>query len=483
MTLPSIKCDFAHPIDGTLDPDSLNPPRLFSGGVAPVIVFQDFGTMRAYYLDGRPAWTITHLTNTWIYGWTAVADSLYVLFGDIICQYPGSAFPLDPGIAPKPVNAVWIRPDGLTSWSYAEPDADAAFNQLCAHDPDPLAPPVYDASRNRIHVIASDGSLYSFRTNLDASRGNYDLIKTRFPPDPWTPLSLEPAASGPPRVCWISNGQVAVAATGELETPPEGIAAWTWKCFRAFADQPSHSFSNGIEAVTVSQVPYKGALGSLLVGLSTQWSYPARQWYCNLLAPAGFFAQFGTINTFPPAETQYEFGGPIGLPNGVTITGVVGRPYISVENDEVFLYAILQTGPKAFWFAKYLMPPYGVPGWTAAWWNALKQMVDLENSNYDQQFEQDLGRARERDPNAATYDITRRFVDIAQYGPPPAGIQWGGSSMLFELLRTADYWPLGLTGDPNSHRPDDIAPARDLLPIAARPVVTTVTTVKVPRRG
>ncbi len=478
--IPSLPCIFAHPLPEVRD--SLNPPQMFSGGVSPVVIVYYWATMWAYYTNGQLAWTINGLGGGHLIdGWTSSKDSIYVLLGDILCQYPASAFPLHQSEVFKPVTAVRISAGGLTSWSYDDPDADAALARLFATSPNPVSGPVYDASRDRIHVVADDGSMYSFRTDLDASVGNYELTKTHFAPDSFSPIYLEPVASGEPRVCWLSGGQVAVAETGELETPVEGMLAWTWQCTRAFTDQPSHSFFSWTAPVMVSQVPYKGGLGSLVIGSTEQWSYPVRQWFCTLLAPACFPVGLPYVKSFPPPEIQYEFGGVLGLPDGTPVTSVVERPYISLEGEELFVYAILQTGAKAFTFAKYRMTPIGLPGWTAEWWNSLKQQIDEQNSGYEQLYQFDLSKAESQNPNAPSYEVTRRFIDIAQYGPPPADIQWGGSSWLFPLLGTFDYRPPALFDIDLTRQPEDVAPAVDLLPISGRPIVVTVTTVKVPR--
>lgn len=141
----------------------------------------------------------------------------------------------------------------------------------------------------------------------------------------------------------------------------------------------------------------------------------------------------------------------------------------------------MQTDAKTFWLAKHRMTADPPAAWTGGWWQAIKQQIDGENAGYEQQFEQDLGLAEQRNPNAASYDVTRRTIDYAQYGPPPAGAEWGGGSRLFYLLQTSNYLALGLDDFVPGRRPEDVAPGRDLLPISERPIVVTVTTVKVPR--
>jgi hypothetical protein len=310
-------------------------------------------------------------------------------------------------------------------------------------------------------------------------------------------IFLDPQPNGAAaRVCWISGGKVAVAETGQLETPPEGVDTWIWNHVHGATDQqPFHRFANypddepNLSYVAVSHVPYQANQAALLIGLfpshadySDQEPAPQKQLLCSFLSPACFptFNQTTGLASFPPAGLQKEISGAIALRDGSAITALVEHPFVSEESGQLFIYGIWRTGqvPETFYFAKHALPDDSSTGWTQRWWGSLNvQVVDYgANKGFDPaQFSQ-YGRP----------PIPIDFPPIDAYlGEHPFPNPLLPTSYLYDAIErdwigtalqlSAQWWPVDPTGVPYNTPfawaiSPDIAQARDLLPLSGRPL-------------
>lgn len=367
---------------------ALSRPKWLCSSLGQFVLFHDTGMLYAYLSSGQLAWRIK--ARIAIAGFAVTDDNLYVQDGDVLCQYDATALQ---NVAVKlPVNAISFRSAAPGGWSYQDGDGGAKFESWFAA-PMPAPAPVYSApvvlpGDNQIHVLRSDGTVFSALLNLNAAIGTIRIRATRFVPDE-TAIYQPPIAGGGRQLCWISGGKIASLATGELEPAPNGIEAWRWDCLKAIADQPWQPLnapapSGFIGSVTIGS---DAAVAIVLRDLETsRWTFHLVDLPCRpvLSTNAAMIVEksgkvvshdnpgipAGLVTSLPPAKARERSG--IITVHGSGAADVACAPYLREEDGGIWFAYLIAADADGPCFCKFRVP--GVTDdFFLAWWRALQQ--------------------------------------------------------------------------------------------------------------
>jgi hypothetical protein len=367
--------------------DALSRPVWFSdyprGQYA---VFHDTAALYLFTETGTPAFRFAAKTKMGISGFAVGDGCLYVQDGDVLYQYVGEAMHRNDVV---PSNAISFRPAEPQAWSAVSGGGDGFSGLLELPFPDGGTPRTFSApllggdNDGRVHVLASDGTVYSPTVALER---NPTINRTPFVPDQ-TVLYWDPG-NGRPRLCWVSGGEVAVLDTGELEV--HELDAWRWRCRSMSVVQPWRSFGAAATAGFISSF----VAADTSVAAVTLREFEAGPWSFHVLDPpcqpmfndagrmpvtdAGSAGNDSIIHhcealppgfvvTLPPA--QHEWSGIFKNSGGGTVD-ILCAPYLREEPEGRFAYVIAADGGTPL-FCKYRVPPPS-DSYFLCWWKAVR---------------------------------------------------------------------------------------------------------------
>jgi hypothetical protein len=361
---------------------ALSRPLWLASNLGEFALFHDAGMLYACLSDGRPAWHIK--ARIAIVGFAVTDDNLYLLDGDVLCQYDANA--LQTPEVTLPINAISFRTAVPSGWTYQSRDDngfDGLFEAALPTSAPTYSAPVIPAGDSRIHVLSSDGTVFSALLNLQDAIGTIRIQATRFVPDN-TMLYQAPSAGGPPLLCWISGGKIASLLTGELEPAPDGLEAWRWNCIKTSVDQPWQSFAAGfISATSLGNGPAAAIM--LHDPKAAQWTFHLVEPACHpvfssdaamLVEASGKVVSHanpgipgGLATSLPPANAHERAGTVKG--NGGAAIEIACAPYLREEDGILFAYVIAAdaNGPS---FCKYHVPGTS-DDFITEWWQNLQQ--------------------------------------------------------------------------------------------------------------
>lgn len=366
---------------------ALSRPVGLSSNLGQFILFHDAGTLYAYLSNGQAAWHIR--ARIGIAGFAVTDDNLYVQDGDVLCQYDADALHRDG--EKLPINAISFRTAVPAGWSLEDGNSPATFDALFARNPPAPAltysAPVARDSDDEVHVLRSDGTVFSVLLNLEAAIGAVRIQPTPFVPDEMV-LYQQPQANGLPHLCWISGGKIASLLTGELEPAPEGLDAWRWRCLKASSDQPWQAFrgpdvSGFISAAKLNNDP--AAVVVLRDSKTAQWTFHLVDPACypvftasgamlvetagNVVSHVNPGIPAGLVTSRPSANT-HECAGAIKGIGGASVE-LSCAPYLHEESGILFAYLIVSDAGVPS-LGKYRVPA-AADDYVMAWWNTLKE--------------------------------------------------------------------------------------------------------------